>query len=62
MEIKEIEQKIDNIVKALEQDIIRRKGLGDEWENIDDETAAKILNQWKDILREKIGELLRKSN
>jgi hypothetical protein len=41
----------ERIVKAIEDDICDRKGIGDEWEQIDNEIQAEIRDEWLAIVR-----------
>jgi hypothetical protein len=38
------------IVAAIVDDIEGRSGIGDEWQNIDDETQAEIMTEWTELL------------
>ena len=40
-------------VLAIIEDLEGRKGLGDEWDQIDDETKREIFETWVHILMEK---------
>jgi hypothetical protein len=37
-------------VQKIESDISGRKGLGDEWDQIDDETREEIRTGWQNII------------
>jgi hypothetical protein len=41
-----------HIVAAIIRDIQGRKGLGDEWSMIDDETQDGIIERWREIVKE----------
>ena len=40
------------IVNLILLDISERKGIGDEWWQIDDETQQEIKDSWVNIIRE----------
>lgn len=44
-----------NAVAAIETDIERRKGLGNEWEEIPDEVRADIRTRWVAFIVEAIA-------
>jgi hypothetical protein len=41
----------DEIIAALIKDIRSRKGIGDEWENIDVDIRNEIAGEWRNIIR-----------
>lgn len=46
--------KEEEIVFLILEDLTDRRGLRQSWEQIDDDTQAKILNTWKKIVKEKL--------
>lgn len=44
------EDKAENIVDSIEDDISGRSGIGDEWGQIDDDTKTEIRQAWKDLI------------
>lgn len=46
---------VDKIVDAIIYDLSNRKGIGNEWEWIDDEVKEEIAEKWKDIVLRYIG-------
>ena len=38
-------------VEVIERDLSGRKGLGNEWEQIDDETRDEIRERWRTIIQ-----------
>lgn len=46
-----------NLAEAFETDISSRKGIGDEWNAIDDETKAEIRTEWFDLVFDLIKDL-----
>lgn len=46
-----IEKISENIVNDIVSDITDRRGLGDEWENIDKDIQKEIIESWKDIVK-----------
>lgn len=45
----------DRIVNALHRDIADRCGIKWEWEKIDDETKAELLETWREIIRQELN-------
>jgi hypothetical protein len=43
------------IVKAIETDLSNRRGIGDEWQSIDNETKEAIREIWVNIIREEFA-------
>ncbi len=43
--------KIQKLIDFLEKDISDRKGLGDEWESIDDDVKEDLIQEWKKEFR-----------
>lgn len=43
---------IDAAVESIETDISDRRGLRQEWEQIDDEVKAEIRQSWARLIRE----------
>ncbi len=41
----------DKAVKAIEEDILDRRGIGDEWSGIDQQTLREIRKTWRGIIR-----------
>lgn len=41
-----------HIVAAIIRDLEGRKGLGDQWSAIDDETQDSIIESWREIVKE----------
>ncbi len=50
----------ESIVNDIIYDLSGRCGLGNEWEQIDDDVTNEIKNKWKDIVEKYLVEL--KSN
>jgi len=44
------DQKASRIVDQIVEDIEGRAGIGNEWEEIDEETRQEIVLEWKDIV------------
>ena len=44
------ENKIDKIINLIIKDIKDRKGVGDEFQQIDDDIIEEIKQTWKDII------------
>ncbi len=44
------EETIKNIVNDIIEDICDRKGLGNEWENIDEDIQEEIKEKWFKIV------------
>jgi hypothetical protein len=42
------------IVKAIENDLSDRRGLRQEWEQIDDEIKNCIRKEWENIIKEEL--------
>jgi len=47
--------KAEKIVKALESDLTDRRGLRQEWEQIDDDVKQEIRKMWSDIIRKELS-------
>jgi hypothetical protein len=47
--------KAERIVKAIERDFTDRRGLRQEWEQIDAETQAEIRATWTKIVRKELA-------
>jgi hypothetical protein len=45
----------DRIVKAFADDFTDRRGLRQEWEQIDEETQAEIRTTWTKIVRKEMA-------
>lgn len=49
-----------NIVNAILDDISDRRGIGDEWDGIDEDIQDKIKEKWEEIinviLKEEVAE------
>jgi hypothetical protein len=43
------------IVAAIEYDLSDRRGLGQEWDRIDDDVRREIRRTWAKIIREKLS-------
>lgn len=43
------------IVDAIIFDLSDRRGLSGEWDGIDDDTKAEIVETWREIVRTEIG-------
>lgn len=46
---------LDDIVDAIIEDLAGRRGLGDEWDMLDDDIKAEIRAKWLGILVEGLG-------
>lgn len=44
------EERVSLAVARLIDDIHGRKGLGDEWDQIDDDVQAEIREDWEEII------------
>lgn len=42
-------EQAQNIVDAILGDLVDRKGLAEEWDLIDEETATNIIDAWIDL-------------
>ena len=54
MDIKALSDKIDGAHDAVDdiiEDISGRKGIGNEWEQIDDDTQDEIVTNWVNIVK-----------
>ena len=49
-----LEQTANRIVNFIIQDLQNRKGLGDEFNNINKEIRWEIVNKWRDIATEEL--------
>jgi len=47
--------KAERIVKAIEKDFTDRRGLRQEWEQIDAEIQAEIRETWANLVREELA-------
>lgn len=57
-----LEQAIHMIVDDLEADIRGRRGIGQEWDQIEGEIVMKeIFPRWKEILNKHIAPLLKEA-
>lgn len=45
---------IEKITKKIEEDICDRRGIGDEYEQIDDKTRGLIRKDWTKIIMEEL--------
>jgi len=48
----------NEIVSAIVRDLSGRKGLGDEWDTIDEDIKEEIIANWEDIVIRAVGKLL----
>lgn len=48
-------ERVDEAVAAIERDLRKRKGLGNEWDEIDDETREEIRMIWGGIIETEMG-------
>lgn len=46
----------ENIVKGIISDLTDRRGLRQEWDGIDDEIKAEIIQKWESIAENAIAE------
>jgi hypothetical protein len=49
-----MEQKIINAVESIVQDLSDRRGLRQEWEQIDEDIQEEIKQTWAVIIRESV--------
>lgn len=49
-----IERKAERIVKAIEDDFTDRRGLRQEWDQIDTEIQDEIREKWKALVRKEL--------
>ncbi len=47
MELREKKKLADRIIGVIIEDISGRSGLGNEWEEIDEETQKEIKEEWQ---------------
>ncbi len=45
-----VDDAVENTVLAIIKDISGRKGLGDEWDNIDGDVQAEIQQAWEEVV------------
>lgn len=50
-------EKSKRIVARLLQDMSGRKGLGDEWDMIDDDVQDEIIQEWVNLVFEELVEI-----
>jgi hypothetical protein len=48
------EEKIKCVINEIIKDISGRRGLGNEWETIDDDVQEEIKDSWKSIIKKYI--------
>jgi len=46
-------------VQAIIRDLADRKGLGNEWEQVDDDIREEIEKKWTDIVARRMASVLR---
>lgn len=51
-----MKEKIRDAVAAIVADLTDRKGLGDEWDQIDSSTQHDIMDEWVEIIENTITE------
>ena len=50
------EETIKNIINEIIEDIQDRRGLGDEWDNIDKDIQEEIKKEWFKIINKKLNQ------
>lgn len=58
MNAQEIKAAAELIVEGIRRDFTDRRGLRQEWEQIDDDIQKEILAKWKSIAEAKIRDVL----
>jgi len=53
--MKDLPEKAIKAVNAIVEDITDRRGLGNEWEAIDEDTQGEIITAWVAIIVREIG-------
>lgn len=51
-----MKEKIRDAVAAIAADLADRRGLGDEWDEIDSATQHEIMDEWVEIIENAIKE------
>lgn len=54
MPITDIDKTVIRIVAAIERDFTDRRGLRQEWEQIDDEIQEEIRATWRKLVRKEL--------
>ena len=50
------EQTVVDIVQAIVADLRNRKGLGDEWDQLEPDIREEIKGEWRHIVREELAQ------
>lgn len=50
------EEEIEKIIQNIIRDICYRRGIGSEWEQIDDDIQEEIKDEWRLIIKEVLND------